>query len=85
MSETEITITLPDGTAKVYPSGVTPRKIAEDISPDTYVNIMGQYRPSGRAHETEGLTERPSGKEMDEAVRFALDAGLSRLDGMRST
>ena len=33
VSEREITITLPDGTTKVYPEGVTPRKIAGDISP----------------------------------------------------
>ncbi len=33
MSEREITITLPDGTAKAYSEGVTPREVAGDISP----------------------------------------------------
>jgi threonyl-tRNA synthetase len=33
MAEGTITVTLPDGTSREYPAGVTPRQIAEDIGP----------------------------------------------------
>ena len=33
MSTENVTITLPDGSSREYPAGVTPRKIAEDIGP----------------------------------------------------
>jgi threonyl-tRNA synthetase len=33
MSEANITVKLPDGSSREYPSGVTPRKIAEDVGP----------------------------------------------------
>jgi threonyl-tRNA synthetase len=32
MSAEQVTVTLPDGSSREYPAGVTPRKIAEDIS-----------------------------------------------------
>jgi len=51
------------------------------LSPSTYVNIMDQYRPCYRAHEYPALTRRPTRAEIQEAVRMARAAGLTRLDG----
>ena len=55
--------------------------IAREISPDTYVNIMGQYRPAGRARELPPLDRWVSGEEMAAAREAAARAGLERLDG----
>ncbi|PKG32431.1 radical SAM protein [Methanoregula sp.] len=57
--------------------------IAEEISPDTYVNIMDQYRPEwqvlGRAEETSPALRRGiTVGEYTRAVRIARDAGLHR-------
>jgi len=54
--------------------------IATEISTQTYVNIMGQYHPCGRAVEIEGLNRRISIKELREAVSHAREQGLTRLD-----
>lgn len=54
--------------------------LSREISPETYVNIMPQYRPCGNAWDIP-LLSRPI--EMDEyrqALQEAIDAGLSRLD-----
>ena len=62
------------GTAEVV------RFLAE-LSKDTYVNIMTQYRPCYRAHEYPPLARRPTQAEFQEVFRLARDAGLHRLDG----
>jgi putative pyruvate formate lyase activating enzyme len=54
--------------------------IATKISRQTYVNVMGQYRPCGRADEVNGLNRRISLLEFRQAVRDAREAGLTRLD-----
>lgn len=62
------------GTAEVV------RFLAE-LSEDTYVNIMDQYRPCYRAHEYPPLARRPTRAELEDAVQLARAAGLHRLDG----
>ena len=57
------------------------RFIAEDVSPDTYVNIMGQYRPCYRAEENAEINRRPTAGEMKAAYDAAFRHGLRRLDG----
>jgi putative pyruvate formate lyase activating enzyme len=52
-----------------------------ELSKDTYVNLMTQYRPCHRAHEYPALARRPTRAEFEEALRQAHDAGLHRLDG----
>jgi len=61
------------GTASVM------RFLADEISADTYVNVMHQYRPCYRASEVPALRRRISTAEHDEAVRFAMEAGLHRF------
>jgi putative pyruvate formate lyase activating enzyme len=52
-----------------------------ELSKDTYVNIMTQYRPCYRAHEYPALAGRPTRAEFEEAFRLAREVGLHRLDG----
>jgi putative pyruvate formate lyase activating enzyme len=50
-----------------------------ELSGDTYVNIMDQYRPCYRAHEYPPLARRPARAEVEEARQLARAAGLRRL------
>jgi putative pyruvate formate lyase activating enzyme len=56
--------------------------LADEISPDTYLNLMVQYRPAYRAaSEDLGPLSRPvSAAEMAEAYDAARQAGLHRFD-----
>jgi putative pyruvate formate lyase activating enzyme len=56
------------------------RFIAREISPRTYVNVMSQYRPCGRAHEVPGLEVPLSATEYRRAVNETLAEGVTRLD-----
>jgi putative pyruvate formate lyase activating enzyme len=56
------------------------RFLAEEISPDTYTNIMAQYYPCYKAQEHPPLDRRTSTAEYRRAVKAAEDAGLVRLD-----
>jgi len=58
------------------------RFIAE-LSSNTYINIMDQYRPEYRARECFDLGRRTSLQEYDNAVALAVQAGLKRIDGIR--
>jgi putative pyruvate formate lyase activating enzyme len=58
------------------------RFIAEEISKNTYVNIMDQYYPCYEAFDYPPLDRRITGKEFAEAVNLAQEAGLIRLDGI---
>lgn len=54
--------------------------IAREISLDSYVNIMDQYHPCGKAHEVEALNRPVSSEEYQKAIQMAQQAGLKRLD-----
>jgi putative pyruvate formate lyase activating enzyme len=54
--------------------------IAQALSPDTYVNLMPQYRPCGEARRFPTLNRRLSVPEFEAAVLAAMEAGLRRLD-----
>ncbi len=58
------------------------RFIAEEISTNTYINIMDQYRPCYKAFDYPELSRRITNKEFKEAIKLALEAGLKRLDGV---
>jgi putative pyruvate formate lyase activating enzyme len=55
--------------------------IAAELSCDTYVNIMDQYRPCYNAHNFHELSRRPTVAEMEQVFRWAAEEGLHRLDG----
>ncbi|MFN2148921.1 MAG: radical SAM protein [Anaerolineales bacterium] len=56
------------------------RFLATEISTDTYVNIMQQYRPAFQAGAHPLLNRRPTQQKFDEAYRWARQAGLHRFD-----
>ena len=58
------------------------RFLATELSPDTYVNIMAQYRPAGKvsAESYSEINRMLTPMEYQEAVRIAYEAGLHRLD-----
>ena len=57
--------------------------LAGEVSRDTYVNLMSQYRPCGRAADVRALAASLSPLEYDQAVREARAAGIHRLDRPR--
>ncbi len=59
--------------------------LAREVAPDTYVNVMAQYRPAGKVSATNyGEINRPLGSsEYQTAVEIAQRAGL-RLDERQS-
>lgn len=53
------------------------------ISPDTFVNIMGQYHPAGKVPNDERyhlINRRPQRTEIVQAYELAREAGLWRFD-----
>jgi putative pyruvate formate lyase activating enzyme len=56
-----------------------------ELSKETYVNVMGQYRPEYKAAEYPEIARPPTPAEMDEARRAAREAGLTRFDSRRAS
>ncbi len=54
--------------------------IADEISPDTYVNIMDQYRPCGQSFRMPRINRMITPQEYRDAVATARACGLTRLD-----
>jgi len=54
--------------------------LADDVSSNTYVNIMAQYHPCHRAYDFPLLSRSITKEEYLEAVTLALQHGLRRLD-----
>jgi len=55
------------------------RFIADEISPNTYVNVMAQYHPAYEARFHPPLDRRITRQEYIEALRIAKAVGLTRL------
>ena len=56
------------------------RFICNEISSNTYVNIMFQYRPCGDASEIRELSQEPSRDDFELALQAASEEGITRLD-----
>src|SRR3989304_5784688 len=54
----------------------------EEVSKDSYVNIMDQYRPCFKAFDYKDISRRITTEEFTEAVKLAEKAGLRRLAGI---
>ena len=50
--------------------------LAEQISPNTAINIMDQYRPCFKADEHPEINRRPTSEEVEEVRRYAIQKGL---------
>jgi len=54
--------------------------VAQKLTRSTYVNIMAQYRPAHQASKYPQLSRRLTMGEYHQAVQWAREAGLTRLD-----
>jgi putative pyruvate formate lyase activating enzyme len=54
--------------------------VAKNLSVDTYVNIMAQYRVEHKAFEYERIARGITAEEYVEAMEWAMEAGLTNLD-----
>jgi putative pyruvate formate lyase activating enzyme len=59
--------------------------LAEEISSETYVNLMDQYRPCYRANENAPLDRPIVNREFARALARADELGLYRLDGREAS
>ena len=57
--------------------------LADEISPNTYLNLMDQYHPAYNAGRYPEINRRITSDEYHAAVRMAKEAGLTRLDKRR--
>jgi len=57
------------------------RFLAEEVSPDTYLNLLTQYRPCYKAGAYPELDHRPNREDFRAAFAAAKRYGLTRLDG----
>ena len=60
------------------------RFLAEEISPNTYLNLMDQYRPAYKAHHYPELNRPLVRRAFEEALEMARAVGLRRLDERRT-
>lgn len=54
--------------------------IAEEISANTWINIMSQYHPCYRAFDYPEISRKVSATEYRNALKSAVEAGLKRID-----
>ena len=69
----------------VLPNGLAGSKqvldfLAEEVSPQTFVNVMGQYRPCYRAGEFSEIARWPTREEIGRAKDYARQLGLRLAD-----
>ena len=70
-------LVLPDGqagTAEIM------QFLDQEVSTNTYVNIMAQYRPCGGAPQVKTISRAITRQEFSEAIGMAEKAGIRRLD-----
>jgi putative pyruvate formate lyase activating enzyme len=54
------------------------RFIAQSLSPNSYVNVMSQYRPEGKVNRYVELNRRPTGTEFSRVLEMARQLHLTR-------
>ncbi|MDH3496436.1 MAG: radical SAM protein [Gemmatimonadota bacterium] len=61
--------------------------VATELGPDTYVNLMDQYRPAGKvgSDRYRELNRRLTPRELAAARGIARELGVTRLDGRRAS
>ena len=74
----------------VLPEGMAGTKnvmgfLATALSCNSYVNIMAQYRPCGRASEVPALQRSITDEEYSQAIEEAAQEGITRLDERKRT
>lgn len=61
-------------------TGQIVRFLADEVSPDTYINLMDQYQPAYKSKQYPRINRGITQEEYQHAVDMAHDAGLQRLD-----
>ncbi len=61
------------------------RFLAQEISPDTYLNVMAQYHPCHKAFDVPEIARPVSRQEFSEAVDLARRQGLHRMDKQKTS
>jgi putative pyruvate formate lyase activating enzyme len=61
------------------------RFLAQGVSQNTYVNVMGQYHPCGDISRFPGLSRTITEAEFEEALEIAQSEGITRLDNRNRT
>jgi len=56
------------------------RFLAQEVSTNTYLNIMAQYHPCHKAFDIPQLARPVNRQEFHEAIEMAHQQGLNRLD-----
>ena len=56
--------------------------ISEEISSHTYINVMSQYYPSGKAYKHQELSRRITSDEYYQALMNTKETGITRLDNL---
>ncbi len=69
-------LVLPDNMADTYE---IMKFIKQEISENTYVNVMSQYRPMGDAHKVDSISKPITPKEFREAREVAKSFGLNLI------
>jgi putative pyruvate formate lyase activating enzyme len=59
--------------------------LANEVSANSYVNMMAQYRPCGRASEVPALQRSITDEEYSQAIEMAAREGIARLDERKRT
>ena len=54
--------------------------ISNELSPNSYINVMDQYRPAHNAHKYDELNRHITGKEFKEVMDYAVNLGLRIAD-----
>ena len=72
-------LVLPEDLAGTYEAM---RFITKEISKNSYVNLMDQYRPCYKAKDFPPLDRRITREEFVQAIKIAHDLGIKRLDGL---
>ncbi|MBN1932832.1 MAG: radical SAM protein [Desulfobacterales bacterium] len=69
----------------IMPSGLAGTQnimhfVAQEISPNTYVNIMPQFKPHGRSYEVKELMNCITEDDYADTLKAAREAGIHRID-----
>ena len=70
-------LVMPDDSAG---TSLAMRFLAQEVSKNTYVNVMNQYRPCGLAREHACTDRIITHEEYSRAVETAMEEGITRLD-----
>lgn len=70
-------LVMPDNIAQSYKV----IDFVKELSPNTYFNLMDQYRPAYQAMANPKINRKLTAEEFNSAYKYAVDSGLTRIAG----